>query len=167
LSAIPLVRIPVGVVVERRKAESAWLDFVWQPVNVLAGEPSAAPWTLLSSQDENALFYAGNAMVELHRTETGSYRDNLNSGNPCLWVVMRATGGQPPYAVLVVTADPMEGEGLTAAGDDIVEAVPMPETIRQVVEAFVTEHHVEHPFLKRKRDQAEPEVVSPGEGVDE
>ena len=30
-----LVRIPVGVVVERRKAMSQWADFVWQPVAVL------------------------------------------------------------------------------------------------------------------------------------
>ena len=42
-----LVSIPVGVLVERHKATSPWLDFVWRPVIGLQGVPSAAPWTLL------------------------------------------------------------------------------------------------------------------------
>jgi hypothetical protein len=33
----PLLRIPVGVVVERRKATSQWVDVVWRPVAVLGG----------------------------------------------------------------------------------------------------------------------------------
>ena len=44
-----LTRIPVGVVVERRKAASPWIDFTWKPVAVLAGEPEASPWTRLRS----------------------------------------------------------------------------------------------------------------------
>ena len=32
----PLARIPVGVVVERRKANSEWLDVIWLPIAVLA-----------------------------------------------------------------------------------------------------------------------------------
>ena len=42
-----LVSVPVGVVVERRKATSPWADFVWQPVAVLPDAPDAAPWTVL------------------------------------------------------------------------------------------------------------------------
>ncbi len=44
--AAPLLRIPVGVVVERRKAFSPWADFIWRPVAVLEGVPDAAPWTV-------------------------------------------------------------------------------------------------------------------------
>jgi hypothetical protein len=43
LRSTTLARIPVGVVVERRKAISMWADFLWRPVSVLAGSPSAAP----------------------------------------------------------------------------------------------------------------------------
>ena len=46
----PLLRIPVGVVVERRKANSPWVDFVWRPVAVLGGLPDAAPWTKLGDR---------------------------------------------------------------------------------------------------------------------
>ena len=80
--------------------------------------------------------------VELHRTETANYRDNLASGSPALWVVLRETGADPPYALYLVTADPAEGEGMTVAGSNIVEPVPMPDTIRDTLAAFVAEHHV-------------------------
>jgi len=43
----PLIRIPVGVVIERRKAKSPWVDFVWTPVAVLPGLPEGVPWTVL------------------------------------------------------------------------------------------------------------------------
>ena len=60
-----LTRIPVGVVVERRKAASPWIDFTWKPVAVLAGEPEASPWTRLSEDADAVTFYAGAAQIEL------------------------------------------------------------------------------------------------------
>jgi hypothetical protein len=154
-------RIAVGIVVERRKAASQWIDFTWRPVTILAGQPDAAPWTVLSSTADTTSFYAGTAEVALYRTETGSYRDNLASGAPSLWVALRPTGVEPSYEIVAVTADPAEGESFTQAGDDIVEALPMPASVRDVVEAFVAEHHVERPFFKRKRDRADPEALAP------
>ena len=68
MSATALARIPVGVVVERRKAKSPWLDFLWRPVSVLVGNPSAVPWTAISAEAETTLFYAGEAVIELYRT---------------------------------------------------------------------------------------------------
>ena len=95
---------------------------------MLAGQPDTPPWTMLADDGERATFYAGPATVELHRTETANYRDNLATGSPALWVVLRETGAEPPYALYLVTADPAEGEGMTEAGNNIVEPVPMPDT---------------------------------------
>ncbi|WJR80311.1 DUF3305 domain-containing protein [Bradyrhizobium sp. NP1] len=148
-----LARISVGVVVERRKAKSAWADVLWRPVSVFAGTPAATPWTLLGAEGEVTLFYAGEAVIELHRTETTNYRNNLVSGTPCLWVNMRPTTSEPPYELLAVTADPAEGEAFTDAGSNLVEAVPMPPEIADIVQRFVAAHHVERPFVKRQRDQ--------------
>jgi len=154
LISTALMRIPVGVIVERHKAKSAWLDFVCRPVSVLSGVPTAAPWTVIESSAELTTYYAGEAVIELHRTETASYQENLSSGAPVLWVVLRPAGTEVGFELLMVTADPAEGEALTGAGDDLVEAVPMPESIQQAVAAFNAEHHVARPFIKRKRERS-------------
>ena len=152
--------IPVGVIVERSKSMNQWAEFYWRAVGVLPGQPETPAWTKLSDDGERATFYAGTANVELYRTETGFYRDNLASGAPSLWVALRAADGEPPFTVAAVTADPAEGESLTETATDLVEQVPMPGAIQQVVAAFVAEHHVEQPFVKRKRDRANPEAMA-------
>jgi Protein of unknown function (DUF3305) len=151
LRSTALARIAVGVVVERRKARSIWVDCLWRPVTVFAGIPPLAPWTPLGTEAETSLLYAGEAMIELHRTEVTNYRDNLASGAPTLWVVMCSTASDPPYRLLAVTADPAEGEAFTDAGNNLVEAVPMPPDIAEIVSRFVARHHVERPFIKRQR----------------
>jgi hypothetical protein len=153
-----LLRIAVGVIVERRKAQSPWIDFTWKPVSVLAGLPDASPWTLLSQDADGATFYAGAAEIALYRTETGNYRDNLAAGEAKLWVALRATGVEPPFEVFAVTADPAEGEALTEAGNDLVDAVTMPDAVQARITAFIAEHHVERPFYKRQREQADPQA---------
>jgi hypothetical protein len=151
--------IAVGVIVERVKAESPWIDWIWRPTAVLAGEPATPPWTSIAEGGDRTTFYAGTARIELYRSETANYRDNLATGSPKLWVVLRETGAEPPYALFTVTADPAEGEGMTEAGNDIVEALPMPDAVRDTVAAFVAEHHVENVFVKRKRDRANTEAL--------
>ena len=158
--AAALARIPVGVVVERRKASNPWIDVAWRPIGVLAGAPETAPWTILDASDDRASFYAGAAEIALYRTETGHYRDNLNSGRPSLWVSLRPTGVEPPFEIVAVTADPAEGESFTQVGDDLVEAIPMPPAVQAIVAAFVAEHHVERTFVKRKRDRADPQALA-------
>lgn len=159
-----LASIPVGVVVERRTAKSRWAEFLWRPVSVLPGIPAAEPWTLLDTQAEATLFYAGRATIELHRTETSYYRDNLASGVPKLWVTLRRTTSEPPFELLAVTADPAEGEAFTDAGSNLVEAVPMPPDVAEVVCQFVARHHVERPFTKRRRQPAEAPSARCGAG---
>ena len=153
------MRIPVGRV-ERCKATSPWLDSVWRPVAVLCGLPTRPGRR--STPQRMATFYLGAAAIELHRTETDHYRANLGSGAPLVWVALRPTGGLPAYELFAVTADPSEGESFTQSGDDLVDAVPMPAAVRQIVEAFVAEHHVEHPIYRRERDRGGLQVAARG-----
>jgi hypothetical protein len=115
---------------------------------------------MLMQNADSATFYIGAADIELHRTETGNYQSNLTSGAPMLWIALRSTGGEPPYELFAVTADPAEGEALTEAGNDIVDVVPMPPAVRTQIEAFVAQHHVDRPFYKRQRDRADPEALA-------
>jgi hypothetical protein len=153
MSVLPPAKIAVGIVVERRKAQSPWIDFTWKPV-------AALPWTTLAEDGETTTFYAGAAEIALYRTETANYRNNLGSGAPMLWVALRPSGVDPPYEVFAVTADPSEGEAWTETGTDLVDVVTMPEVVRETIDAFVAEHHVEQPFHKRERDRADPEALA-------
>ena len=160
MSSAALSHIVVGVVVERRKADSPWIDFLWRPVGILPDAPDMPTWSVLREEEETVLFYAGSRTVDLHRAETARYRDNLAAGSPLLWVVLSPTEGDWPYELANVTADPAEGEAATEAGANLVETVAMPDVVREVVERFVAEHHVEREFVKRKRDRANPEALA-------
>ncbi len=156
----PLVTIPIGVVVERRKSKSVWSDFVWRPIAVLPGLPDAAPWTALGGTVDCTNFYAGAAELELYRASAPGYSDNLASGAPQVWVALQPTDGEPPYEIAAVTAEPSEGEAFNDTATNLVEAVPMPEPVCAAVSAFIAEHPVAHPFVKRQRDRANPEVMA-------
>jgi hypothetical protein len=158
--ALPLLRARVGIVVERRKTDSPWVDFIWRGVAVLPDEPNMEPWTLLREQEEATLFYAGSAAVDLYPSETARYRENLTSGNPSIWVILSPSDGPMPYVIATATADPAEGEAFTEAGANLVEAVPMPEVIRELIENFIAEHHVEREFVKRKQRRADTEALA-------
>ena len=159
-AAVPLLRIPVGVVVERSKTDSPWINFVWRGIGVLPDDPEMKPWTILRERDEATLYYAGSAMVDLYRSEAARYRENLTTGAPNVWIVMSPSEGAWPYVVAAVTADPAEGEAFTEAGANLVEAVPMPEALRGAIEKFVAEHHFETEFVKRERRRADPEALA-------
>ena len=153
-----LVSLPVGVVVDRIKADSQWVDYIWQPAAVLVGQPDAKPWTQLSGDNDRASFYAGSTSIDLYRSDASNYRDNLMGDNK-LWVVLTPAESDPPYTLFMVTADPTEGEAQTETGVNLVETVAMPDTVREMLENFVAEHHVEQTFYKRKRDRADPEAL--------
>jgi len=156
----PLLQLPVGVVVERRRTDSRWTDFVWRGIAVLPDEPAMAPWTVIRAQDDATLFYAGSASVDLYRSETERYRDNLATGTPSVWIVLGPSEGSWPYVVVAVTADPAEGEAYTEAGANLVEAVPMPAALRETIANFIAEHHVEREFFKRERGRIDPEALA-------
>jgi hypothetical protein len=149
----------IGVVVERRRLKSAWADHAWAPAAVLPGAPDAPAWTVLDETPDVTRFYAGAAELEFFSSDTATYRDNLRSGSPSLWIALRDDEAPPGVAVHIITADPAEGEGLTESGASIVEAVPMPVDIQSRLAAFVAAHHVERIFHKRKRERADPEAL--------
>jgi hypothetical protein len=150
----------IGVIVERQVLANPWIDHAWRPIAVLAGAPAAAPWTVLARTPEATRYYAGGFELAFFASETGMYRDNLRSERPSLWVSLRPACAPPGVALHLVTADPAEAEALTEPGTDVIEAVPMPPEIQRRLAAFVEAHHVERPFVKRKRDRADPEAMA-------
>lgn len=146
--------MPIGVIVEKRKANSRWLDAVWKPVEVIAGRPGTADWTELPAGGDAELFYAGTATLELHRKDAEAYHVNLQSRQPVVYVVLeQASGGPARLRLARVSAAPYEAENYLVSGSELVEGVPMPDVVRAFVEEFAKAHFTPEPFYKRKRDK--------------
>lgn len=154
------IRLPVGVLAERRPGSTPWAEWSWRVVEVLEQTPPVPPWTVLREEAGRTLFFAGEAEVALHPTDTANYRDNLAATPPLVWVVLRPVEAEPGYALHLVTVDSGEAETCADSGADLLEALPMPPGLRAVTEAFVAQHHVERRFYKRRRDRADPESLA-------
>jgi Protein of unknown function (DUF3305) len=149
------ISMPLGVVVERRELDNRWQRFAWQPVAVIPGAAPVSEWRELVRGERFVRWHAATLPLELHRAETEAYRVNLSGRQPAIYVVLRRiepserTAGNDvgPFAV---TASPYDAEGYME-GEDVVEAVPMPDALIAWVRAFVERHHVDQPFVKRKR----------------
>ncbi len=144
----------VGVVVRRRSIENPWIDHMWSPVMVLEDVPETAQWTVLSTEADATIYYAGPASMDLFSSDTANYRDNLADGDPRIWVALRRQDGGPELELTRITADPAEGEALFESGCDVIGTVPMPAEIASWIAAFVDQFHVARVFHKRKRDRA-------------
>jgi Protein of unknown function (DUF3305) len=152
-------RMPVGIVVERHRIDHPWQPYRWKLVAVLPGRPIAAPWTVLAQGETWIRYFCGIVEIELFRSDTASYKHNLESATPAIFVVLRRTADERGIAVLEAMVDPSEAEACADAGDDLIELLPMPAPVADWVQAFVDRHHVERAFYKRTRDRADPEAL--------
>ncbi len=91
------IRVPVGVVAERRPGVTTWAEHAWAAREVLEDAPDLAPWTVLREDAGRTLFFAGTAEVALHPTDTDNYIHNLQQEVPRIWVVLRPVEAPPGY----------------------------------------------------------------------
>lgn len=153
--------VRVSVIAERRPAVTRWVEHVWRAVEVLEEAPEVPAWTLLREDDAGrALFFAGDAEVALHPTDTANYKHNLEAAQPLVWVVLRPAENAAGFTLQGVTIDPGEAHVYADAGNDLLESLPMPPGLRALAEGFVARHHRERGFFKRRRDQADPEALA-------
>jgi len=153
------IRIPVGVVAERRPGVTAWAEFAWTAREVLEDAPDLPPWTVLREEAGRTLFFAGSADVALHPTDTDNYIHNLQQAVPSVWVVLRPVDEMPGFRLQTVTVDAGEAQLYAESGSDLLEALPLSPRLRLIVEGFVAEHHKEREFHKRKRDRADSDSL--------
>ena len=139
----------IGVVVAKRKLKSIWQDHMFIAHSVLPEPPETPIGSSLGVIGDDELFYGGAHELRIYTGETGHYRDNLLSGDPSIWVGVNAIG-----EVTAVAIDPYEGEALVTNNiDDVIERLPMPQNLQATLAAFFEVHHVEHTFIKRKRNK--------------
>lgn len=146
--------LPVGVVVERRRASNRWASELWQPVAVVVGRSTMTAWSVMREAADATTYFAGVHWIELVPSEAPSYRQNLMTERPSIYVVLRMDSAQPVGVVVAqVTASPTDAEAYMVSGVEVVEPVPMPTEIADWLQAYVDAHHVEERFHKRKRQR--------------
>ena len=161
------IRIPVGVVAERRPGVTQWAEHAWAAREVLEDAPPVPPWTVLREEAGRTLFFAGEAEVALYPTDTDNYIHNLEQAVPRVWVVLRPVEAAPGYALQAVTVDAGEAQLYAESGSDLLEALPLPPGLRLALERFVAEHHRVREFQKRKRDRADADSLGRRSRVEE
>ena len=144
--------MPISVVIERRAANSQWLDHVWRPIGVLP-RAASAPGTAAGrgrglERSSRAARSIWNCFAARPRAISPICRKTRRSFSSCCGGTKTAEGLE--YLPLLATACPYEAMGYTTGGDDIVEGVPMPPEVLAWVQEFVAAHHVDEPFQKRK-----------------
>lgn len=162
-------RLPVGIVVERRRSDHPWIDHTWRAVAVIPGAGELNPrgeWKELETGEDFVRFHAGTLDIELFRKETEAYRVNLTQEPPRVFVVLRKVSeadeaAQELYPILA-TVSPYEAQDYLDSGEEIVDSVAMPDALIAFVSQFVGEHHVDEPFYKRKRKRYDPNKVALG-----
>jgi Protein of unknown function (DUF3305) len=157
------ISMPLGVVVERRELDNPWQRWAWKAAAVIPGAPPVEAWREIVRGERCVRWHAATLPLELHRAETEAYRVNLSGRSPAVYVVLRKvqpserTAGND-VAPFAVTASPYDAEGYME-GEDLVEAAPMPQALIAWVREFVERHHVDQPFVKRKRKRIKGEEL--------
>jgi hypothetical protein len=149
-----VLSIPLGVVIARERIDHPWQEYAWRPASVFLNAPEAAEWRELRRDEASVHYHAATLPLELHPKDTAGYRANLDEETPSVYVVLREGGaGDAAVHVALITASPHEAEAYGHGSEEIVGAVAMPEPLVELVTAFVAEHHVEEPFIKRQRQK--------------
>jgi hypothetical protein len=134
--------IPLGLIVERRKIESMWQRYAWRPSGVLLGTARLRTGNLLWGTQEAAYFFAGSGTLSLYPTDVPSYRENLGQQPPRVYVVMtaRSSRDDEPPSLHLFTAAPDEAQSYLEGDPGLVDGIPMPRPLRDLVAAYIDEY---------------------------
>lgn len=150
------IAVPVGVVIAREKIDHPWQEYIWRPIGVLLNPPEFSGWRELRRDERCIHYHAATLPLELHRKETAAYNVNLETGEPAVYVITRddpTANPETPLKVHSVTASPYDAQAYNESETDSITQVPMPGPLVDLLREFVAAHHVEEPFVKRKRQK--------------
>ncbi len=156
----------VGVVMRRSPGATRWAKWVWRASDVLPGA-GAADWKVLRTEADVTEYHAATEDVWLYVSDTEAYVHELGSLQPSVYVILRDTDREEapaPLEVVHITLSPYEAQDYADSGEEIVEKIDMPPALLAWVTDFVAAHHVEEPFVKRRRKNARVDQKDDGIG---
>lgn len=157
----PCLRI--GLLVERRRAQTRWERWTWRTVGVVPGAPGRPDWTVLRAADEAVLFHAASLELKLHADELADYLENIRSEEPSIYIVAHRLerGAEcPPLQPVRLTVSPGEAQAYAEGADTIVDAIAMPAAVAQWIRSFVSDWHRGADRAKTSHRRAKPTRVT-------
>ncbi len=150
------MRFSVAVLMQRTPLANRWVSERWDPVAVLPvpadAEPAGAPVCIRDDATCTQWRFDGHAL-ELHRSEAEGYHLNLVAPEPKVFVNMAHARGpdEPPVFPVIVTVSYNEAARMMDGGER-VDAVPLPDAMREWMVPFVAEHYKPEPRRKVRRN---------------
>lgn len=142
-----------SVAFRKRPVTSRWADFEWDTASVSVSDDlhvgPAGP--LECSVNEQSQWRWDGERIELHHSEGEGYWLNLNSPQPCIFVMWRLEEGDAVPRPVVVTVSYNEAGRMLDAGDH-VDNVPMPDAMREALTTYTAAHYKPERRKKVKRN---------------
>lgn len=154
------VSLSFGIVLERRPATSRWTDWVWSVPEVIIEAPATDGWCEIEARGETRRYLSAPHCLTLHHKMVEAYDSNIETGEPCLWVLLNEADGpeDPGWRVAAITADPHQAIGFLDSGEGLVERVPMPRAVIAWMAEYLKSLPEAPAFRKRQRDRMPDEV---------
>jgi hypothetical protein len=154
--------IHFSLIFERHASTHPWLDWEWKVAGMM-------PVSDVDILREPRLLERGNAVsrwlgeparVDLHRSDVEAYIYNLTSPQPSVFTVAQdreetVADGLIWQTRLVTLSSYQAEEYMSGEGGVLIGKLPMPDDVREWLEAFVALHFQDEPFRKRKRDRVD------------
>ena len=142
-----------SVAFRKRPVTSRWADFEWDTVSItVSNDLNVAPdGPLEFAVGNEAQWRWDGERIDLHRSEGEGYWLNLNSPQPCIFVMWRLEEGDAVPRPVVVTVSYNEAGRMLDAGDH-VDNVPMPDSLRAALTIYTATHYKPEPRKKVKRN---------------
>ena len=152
----PVMRFSVAVVMQRTPLENRWSSERWDPVSVLPVPADAAPPrppVCVRDDAQCTQWRFHGHTLELHRSEAEGYHLNLVAPDPKVFVAWRTHDDpvEPPVFPVIVTVSYNEAARMMDGGER-VDAVPLPDAIRELMVPFIAEHYKPEPRRKVRRN---------------
>lgn len=137
---------PIAVVMQRRRAQSRWADFVWEPFGVVPGYGEGEKKLLVEHDDRVQWLHPGFTL-ELHRDESEGYYLNVVASDPRVFVLWRMEGEEALPLHVTVSS---EEAGRWLDGGHSVDGVPMPAELYAWVGEYVEQNYRPEPKKRIK-----------------
>lgn len=142
-----------SVAFRKRTVTSRWAEFEWDTASISVSDDLQTLPTgphEFSVDNEQQWRWDGER-IDLHRSEGEGYWLNLNSPQPCIFVMWRLDEGETVPRPVVVTVSYNEAGRMLDAGDH-VDNVPMPDSLRAMLTGYTEANYKPEARKKVKRN---------------